>query len=270
MILASDLDRTLIYSQKAIAQFNSHKASELYTAEVYENKPFSFMTPKAQDLAEKLIKREHLVPVTTRIRSQYDRIRLSPNQTPQWAVIANGAEVLFNGERDTEWHAHITTELEKVSATVAELSHCFERFNSEPWFLKKRIADNWFIYALIERDLLTQSSIDEIQFLAQDHNWQLSIQGRKLYLVPNPINKFKAIEYVSHKKEASTILAAGDSLLDKPLVEGAHQGLIPAHGELFDEVSRGRYSNDSLIITKNAGIVAAEEILQYSYDYIYN
>ncbi len=264
MILASDLDRTLIYSTAAIDQLSQYETDELYTAEIYEGKPFSFMTKKASILADELIMRDLLVPVTTRIRRQYDRITLSSLKKPKWAVIANGAEVLRDGVVDKVWHEHISDQLKNCAASIEDVENEIEQFMDTPWLIRKRTADSWFIYLIINRELLESGTIETINAIAEKNSWQISIQGRKLYLVPNPVNKMSAISYVCEQQNVKCFVAAGDSLLDQSLVDAADIGFIPAHGELYNRYICGDYKNDELKITEESGIRAGEEILRYA------
>lgn len=266
MILASDLDRTLIYSQNAIDQYSPNSDSELYIAENNNGEPFSFMTKRASSVAEKLIKDDLLVPVTTRTLAQYDRVNLSENINVKWAIAANGAEVLYNGEVDKEWNNHIFNHLKDNCATLNDVERDVEEFQKSEWFLKKHHADYWFILMIIKTNLLDVESRNELNKIANRNNWQLSIQGRKLYLVPNSINKLTAIKYVSEKCNVKDFLAAGDSLLDKQMVGSAHCGFIPAHGELYNQCQEGVFDGENLRITENSGIEAGEEILLRAYE----
>lgn len=268
MILASDLDRTLIYSKNAIQQFSDVPVEKLYTAEHYKGQPFSFMTKQANELTEDLIEKNLLVPVTTRVRHQYDRIKLSNKKRPEWAIIANGAEVLKNGKPDPEWNEHISGLLKEEAAPIDKIEQKLEKFHGEDWLLKQRIADSWYIYLNICREKLPSIAIDETNTFAEKNNWQMSIQGSKLYLVPKPINKENAINYICDKLNINSFMAAGDSLLDQPLVESAELGIIPAHGELYEKKISGSIDTTELQITKASGIHAGEEILQLAKEYL--
>lgn len=261
MILASDLDRTLIYSQNAIDQYSPNINDELYVAENYDDGPFSFMTKKASGFADRLIKENLLVPVTTRTLAQYDCINLSQNVNVKWAIAANGAEVLYNGKVDSEWNSYILNQLKCNCSALADVENDIKKYEKLEWFLKQKVADNWFIYIIIKPDLLDIVTKDEIKKIANKNNWQLSIQGRKLYLVPNSINKLTAIKYVSEKCDVRNFIAAGDSLLDKQMVISAHCGFVPAHGELFNQYKEGLFVGSNLAVTEKSGIKAGEEIL---------
>jgi hypothetical protein len=76
-IVASDLDRTLIYSAAALAlAMPDEEAPRLLTVEVHEARPLSYMTETAGRLLVELAAAVRFVPATTRTRKQYRRISL--------------------------------------------------------------------------------------------------------------------------------------------------------------------------------------------------
>lgn len=77
VLVASDLDRTLIYSSAALAlTMPDARAPRLLCVEVHESKPLSYMTETAAGLLADLGDAAVFVPTTTRTRKQYQRINL--------------------------------------------------------------------------------------------------------------------------------------------------------------------------------------------------
>ncbi|HEY9374499.1 MAG TPA: HAD family hydrolase, partial [Streptomyces sp.] len=77
VLIASDLDRTLIYSSAALGlTMPDAEAPRLLCVEVHERKPLSYMTESAAGLLTQLTADRVFVPTTTRTRKQYQRIRL--------------------------------------------------------------------------------------------------------------------------------------------------------------------------------------------------
>jgi hypothetical protein len=64
------------------------------------------------------------------------------------------------------------------------------------------------------------------------------------------------------------MVASGDSLLDKSLLESADYAIAPCHGEIFAEQQSGLVKS-RYPFTKQAGVFAGDEILQYV-NMIYN
>src|SRR4051812_12159665 len=77
LMVACDLDRTLIYSANSMKlEGPDCNAPSLVVSEVYGGVPFSFMTRVADDLLGRLVRESIFVPVTTRTMEQFHRVRL--------------------------------------------------------------------------------------------------------------------------------------------------------------------------------------------------
>ena len=89
--------------------------------------------------------------------------------------------------------------------------------------------------------------------------WTVSAQGRKVYAVPAGLTKAAAVERLLVERGPAQLLAAGDSLLDRPLLELALRtggaAVRPAHGELHDLGWTGA------AVTGASGPAAGEEVL---------
>ena len=129
MFFASDLDRTLIYSDKFLEEANS-----LYDlVEVYEGKNISYMSTKAMLLLRELHAKMPIVPITTRNRMQYERIRVFQEVIqPELYVVNNGGTIIYKGKEDEVWQQHIKTEIEKLSVGYEEALELFLRAYHKP------------------------------------------------------------------------------------------------------------------------------------------
>jgi hypothetical protein len=87
----------------------------------------------------------------------------------------------------------------------------------------------------------------------------VSLQGRKLYLVPTPLTKSSAVAEVARRTGTTFMLAAGDSLLDIDLLEAADRGVHPGHGEIADS----GWSAPTVDALTATGLRAGEEILRW-------
>ncbi|MBI0319957.1 HAD family hydrolase, partial [Streptomyces javensis] len=77
VLVASDLDRTLIYSAAALGlEMPDAEAPRLLCVETYQGKPLSYLTETAAGLLAELVRTSVFVPTTTRTVEQYRRIRL--------------------------------------------------------------------------------------------------------------------------------------------------------------------------------------------------
>jgi len=135
----------------------------------------------------------------------------------------------------------------------------FDRLASDEWAQPMREADGLFYYCIIEREKIPLKELASFCNWARGQNWDVSLQGRKLYLVPQVINKRTALTRVTEMTGDHSVIAAGDSLLDLPLLQGADYAFIPAHGELYEQLE---CLQDNWLLTESSGLLAGEEILQ--------
>lgn len=256
VVAACDLDRTLVYSATALAlRGHDADAPELLVAEVYHGKPLSFITRRAGQALSALSDVAWFVPCTTRTREQYARIRL-PVSPPQFAVCANGGFILVDGKADDDWSKVVRARLTDQSAPLSEVDAHLRTVCDYAWTRKLRMAEELFVYAVVERDELPSGFVAELTAWCAPRGWEVSLQGRKLYCVPATLTKGKAITEVARRTGATAVLAAGDSLLDAELLDSADEAVRPAHGELHDIDWR----RDHLTVTRTAGVSAGEEI----------
>ncbi|MEG6521999.1 HAD family hydrolase [Desulfotomaculum sp. 1211_IL3151] len=256
MIFASDLDRTIIYSDKFLRDFSGEVVAVEY------GKYNSYMTKPASQLL-KIINREiTFVPCTTRTIEQYQRIQFFQREvTPKYAVVSNGANLLVDGNLDLDYQKSIAQALVNNCLASEDILKEFDKLNCGNWTQPMRHADGVFHYCIIERDKAPWQELNFFKKWAEDQRWEMSIQGRKLYLVPCVINKGAALRIISERIGEAAIFSAGDSLLDIPLIKEAQYRISPAHGELFEQCS----SEKEWKFTKASGILAGEEILQQVY-----
>ncbi|MBM7368786.1 HAD family hydrolase [Gordonia hydrophobica] len=260
-LVATDLDRTMIYSRAAGARDVDR------CVEVYDGAPLSYMTEAAAGLLAALADRTPVVPVTTRTRGQFERIEL-PGGPFRFAVVSNGGRILHAGENDDPWRRRVVAAA-ATSATLAEVhADLLTRIHTD-WVGKVRVADDLFCYLVVE------PSRQPADFLAQWHawceprGWSVSQQGRKIYAMPHAVTKSAAVAHVRDRliddgllRPDAPVLAAGDGRLDADLLTYADRAIRPRHGELEES----GWTTDNLRITDSSGIMAGEEILRWFAD----
>lgn len=255
MLVASDLDRTLIYSSTA-RRLGADEAP-VVEVEVHDGKPVSFMTAAAAQALVELAARAALVPVTTRVYEQYQRVRL-PGPPARYAVLANGGIVLVDGVPDPAWSRRVAAALADgfpLARVWDQVGHvCHPEFT-----VMLRNAADLFCYAVVRARRLPAGFVDDVAGWAAERGWRTSLQGRKLYWVPEALTKSAAVAEVARRAEATHVLAAGDSLLDVDLLLAADRGIHPRHGELYEQ----GWSAPGIVRTAAAGIAAGEEIVRW-------
>ncbi|MFJ6011326.1 HAD family hydrolase [Streptomyces sp. NPDC092952] len=257
-LVASDLDRTLIYSAAALRLTGPDaETPRLLCVETYDHKPLSYLTETAATLLDELSRTTVFVPTTTRTREQYRRVRL-PGPAPRFAICANGGHILVDGESDADWQRRVTRRIAEECAPLAEVRAHLLASADPAWLRKERVAEDLFAYLVVERPLLPGGWADELGAWASTRGWTVSLQGRKIYAVPGPLTKSAAMKEIARRTGATLTLAAGDSLLDADLLLAADRAWRPDHGELAE----ADWSAPHTEVTAARGVAAGEEILR--------
>ncbi|MBO3675455.1 HAD family hydrolase [Streptomyces sp. NEAU-YJ-81] len=258
VLVASDLDRTLIYSAAALGlDMPDAEAPRLLCVETYEGRPLSYMTETAAGLLAELVRTSVFVPTTTRTVEQYRRIRL-PGPASRFAICANGGRLLVNGEPDADWNQRVRTILGDACAPLEEVRAHLSATADPAWLLKERVAEELFAYLVVERELLPQGYVKELTQWAEPRGWTVSLQGRKIYAVPKPLTKSAAVAEIRNRTGADEVLAAGDSLLDTDLLLAADRAWRPGHGELAD----AGWTAPQVTVVEETGVAAGETIVR--------
>ncbi|AIQ27138.1 MULTISPECIES: HAD family hydrolase [Paenibacillus] len=261
MIYASDLDRTLIYSLNAIGVPGD--APGLVPAEVIDGRTVSYISQQALDMLKELAAKIIFMPVTTRTIAQYRRINLFQETViPDYAVTSNGGNILVNGVVDQEWRAAVGRLVERGSVPAEEAGRIVRSVVRAEWITSERYCDELFYTFVVHRDSLPLDEITRMAERLDGLGWKVSLQGRKLYIVPEAVNKSDAILHVRRTVRSEPMVASGDSLLDKSLLAAADYAIAPCHGEIFAEQQAGLV-NLEYPFTKQSGVFAGDEIMQY-------
>jgi hypothetical protein len=252
-LVACDLDQTLIFSRRSFRLPAGTPEPPLVEVERLSDEPAAFMTEAAFAEVAELARRAVLVPVTTRTLAQYRRVRLGV--APRFAVTANGGHLLVDGEPDAGWATTVAERLSGV-APLADLLPVAERLGRGGWCRLTRVADDVFIYLVAhERDGIPDLTAVTAELAAV--GWTVSVQGRKVYFVPAPLTKQAALAEVARRAGTGRTVAAGDSLLDAPMLAAADVALRPAHGELHDRA----WMAPNLRVTAAAGLFGGQELV---------
>ncbi|MGL4305195.1 MAG: HAD family hydrolase [Mycobacteriaceae bacterium] len=261
-VVASDLDRTLIYSSAALLLNTSDSTDpQLNCVEVYNGKPLSFMMHTAMLRLQALQQRVPVVPTTTRTVAQYQRINLRI-AVPEYAITSNGGNILHRGIVDAQWNADIHQQLASMSVPLAELEIELARRTDPSWVLTSQTADNLFSYLVVDSARMPVDFLEQWRQWCLERGWVVSMQGRKIYSIPTFISKSHAINEVLRRLGGSRLLSAGDGLLDADLLETADLAIRPQHGEL----EALQFFCPGLTVTSATGVAAGQEIVQWFCD----
>ncbi|MCL9761115.1 sucrose-6-phosphate hydrolase [Frankia sp. AiPa1] len=250
-LAALDLDKTLIFSARSLLLPIPSNPS-VVEVERLDGAPLSYATARELELLAELARVAVVVPVTTRTLAQYRRVDLRIR--PPYAVAANGGHLLVGGEPDPAWAETVAADL-AACEPLAEMLARAKRF-AAGWARTVRSADDLFVYVVAH----ARADIPDLTELAADAvagGWAVSQQGRKVYLVPTALTKQRAVDEVRRRTGTSIQLAAGDSVLDMPMLLAADAAVRPAHGELHEL----GWTAPQVTVTADAGGLAGEQLL---------
>lgn len=260
MLFASDLDQTLIYSPRSFRLNPEQQVPPISLVEIYNGQEISFIADNALVKLKALAAQSVFIPVTTRTVEQYRRILLFKEELmPPCAVVSNGGNIVVKDRIDQDWNRHIRARVDQECLAAPDVLKRFQEIGHESWLFSPRQADDLFYYYLVERNNVPEQELASFTAWADSCNWKVSLQGRKLYLVPGVVNKWEALVAVRQLLGEEFTAAAGDSLMDVCILEQADYAIAPCHGEIWD--NRATLAVPFLNFTKQPGIFAAEEIL---------
>lgn len=260
---AFDLDRTLIYSMAALDE--GTVTGPLTVVEYLNGSPLSRMTKKSWHMLRLLMETAEVVPVTTRTQKQYERVSLP--YTPRYALCANGGVLLVDGERDPDWDTWIKSVV-AMSAPVTDIQAILDAFADAPWVKSVKTAEGLFCYLVAHsRRQIPAKWLREFVKAANRLRWVVSVQGRKVYAVPEGMSKATSLVRLrnildQHHPGEVRLYSAGDSLLDAPMMEASDEAIRPAHGELHTE----GWTAAGVAVTNGTGAAAGEEIVGWMLD----
>lgn len=206
-LIFADLDGTLIRSAKNRSDSDiivEYKNNEPITC-VSENADFSLL--------------QNVVPVTTRSIEQYSRIHI-PYFSPEYAVCSNGGNLLFKGEVCREWLEYSQSEFEKCREEMEACKTVFE--NDENRSFEIRLVDGLFLFTKSTRVSTTLENAGGFGSL------NCFSVGEKVYAFPKALNKGTAVKrFIERENFHGTIICAGDSLPDIPMLDIADIAIFP-------------------------------------------
>lgn len=248
---ASDLDRTLIYSHRVLDQYAYEGEYDL--VEVLDERPLSYMSVETKKSLQTIHQSGWFIPVTTRTTAQYERITFFEQELiPEYAVTTNGGCILHHGKPLEDWQAIVDERLRECMP-VREMLRAISELPVAAWVKRTRTAEGRFLYLIMKEEYLSHIPLTELKLWGEERGWQVSLQGRKLYFIPQPLNKWDAVAFLKDRLQLEYVYGAGDSLLDAGLIRQSDMGFAPRHGEVLG-------FDPDLEPTAASGMAAADEI----------
>ncbi len=264
LIFATDLDQTLIFSEKHIT---NELKDRVVPAETKNGSIITYMLHETLDKIKSLRDKLILIPTTTRTLEQYERINIFRScVSPKFAVVNHGGSVLIDGVPDKNWDKCIQ---DKLSVGCEPLVNILDKFKSqlyhENWILDIRQVESFFFYCIVNIDTTPMTELSDFMKEIEAYNWYSCLHGRKLYFLPKSLNKWNAIEYIKDMLPNKQVVSSGDSYMDFELLFMADYAILPSHGEICNKFK----PSNKCIITNSKGIEASLEIL-HIVEKIYN
>lgn len=221
----SDLDQTLIFSKQHIDE----EVQSVQCVEYVEGAPLSFMLDDTISSLKKLAVSHEFIPITTRTKSQYERIELPV--IPTYAVVANGATILVDGLVDKHWEKVINNRLKSCSE-LKVIKKYIAPLLKKKGVLRIKDADHLFLYMITDTKLFDSSTLNDYKIHLEECGWRIYNQGKKIYFIPRVITKGSALSYLKSLNDFKSIVASGDSSLDHSMKEPCDYFIVPGHSQL--------------------------------------
>ncbi|MDR0433494.1 MAG: hypothetical protein LBH21_00355 [Gracilibacteraceae bacterium] len=227
MILAADLDDTLIFSTRRLAAAGVARDGAA-PVEYKDGEPVAFMTAPA--LAALLLLRRNTVFVLSTLRGeeQARRVVFIRDGGCRYLCCQNGLYIYRDGAADAVW-------AERVARTVAalplNLAAAAARASELPGVMRLfRRYEHMAVFAVEAAEFAAAPYLALRGELAR-RGWRLQRQRRKLYLLPLDIDKGKALLYI-REREGKEAVGLGDSYFDWPLLAACRRRFSPAGSSL--------------------------------------
>ncbi|MEC1180218.1 HAD family hydrolase [Metasolibacillus meyeri] len=257
LLFTSDLDRTLMYSQRLLQQFPS--ASEMVAVEQMDGKVISYMTEELVSLLKKVCEQTLFVPVTTRSTAQYERLAFMHKLQPAYAIISNGGILLENGRPNEQWTKIMKQRIAASAVPYAEIAQHLQRMESSIWLQRSRCMDSLFVVHYVDKEAFSAAHYQELQQAVNPYGWRIWLNGRKLYMMPKVLTKEAAITYLQEHCTYNQHVAAGDSIMDYGMLALADIGYTPYHGDLKDKQPQAL---SNIVYSEQSGAAFTQELLE--------
>lgn len=252
VILASDLDRTLIYSR----HFLKDRVEGHFCVEVIKEEDFSFITQEAKEKLDNILNSKfakNFIPCTTRSINQFKRINIF-NQFP-YAVTTNGGTILVNGEPSSEWNLEIQKNKKKLSVSYENMRKLILSLYNNYFTQEFKLVDEIFYYTKVHSRPTESQEIKEmledLTKTLKNTGWTYTLQGLKLYIIPEYVTKENALDYLINKffNLKTFVITSGDGNLDIGLIHYGDLSYIPENSHAHKElVEKNQFFENSFVI----------------------
>lgn len=227
MILAMDLDRTLIFSERFIKEHNN-SFEDVELVEEKDGKPISYISKEVLNKLRELISIKDLtiVPITSRTLEETYRIKFI--NMFKYIICDSGGMMIKNSTIVSEYDSYINSK--NYREEMMELLMNIEELESVTY---ARICDSRFIFGKTDNPNMFDLECQEI--CDKYTNFRINRVGNKWYAIPEHFNKAIALRFLMRMINDKTLIASGDSLMDATMLSIADYATVPDHGELVKD-----------------------------------
>lgn len=256
ILFTSDLDRTLIYSDKMMKTYPVK--GEITPTEYKGEQIITYMSQHSIDLLQRFNEKHLFVPVTTRALYQYERIHTIANIIkPKYAITSNGGTILIDGQPDIEWDHLIRRRLSVTSLPNEDMLKAFAKIRHDSWVEREFYIDDLFYMFHVNKEFIPHAELAMFEKELEEMGWRMFLHGKKLYVLPYNLNKAFAVQRIQSYVDYDVHVAAGDSIMDYDMLIQANIGYSPTHGELFQVLG----NDEKVKWLYNKGAASTEELI---------
>ena len=225
--------------------------------EELEGRPISYVSNAGMKMLSEIARSVEFVPATTRTIEQFRRINFGKFDIPyKYAITSNGGNILIDGKEDQDWNQSIRSHIKENCEELKNVNEKMLEIDKAHGVIREpRSAEDLFLYYIVDQEKISEEILKEISEFSSKLNWKCDLQGRKLYLIPDCINKGRAVQHVMEVLGKKELIASGDAVLDLPLLHMAMHPIVPKHGGIAEQMAH------KAMITEEEGLRALEDML---------
>lgn len=255
MIFAADLDRTLLFSQRMLAE-----NPETIPVEYRQGEPFGFMTEHALSVLYALSKKMVFFVNTLRGEEQAKRICFVRDGACEYLACQNGLYLYHHGVLDTGWSRFVAGTVKDLPVSLAAgvdkvlkalpgiecLSKCYE----------------YLAVFFVDELGFDETCYSQLASALSKDGWELYRQRKKLYLSPIAVGKGAVLRRVQELCGGMETVSFGDSYFDVPMLKASFSAFSLFGCELY-----GQDWGFPINYSKQPAQAGTEEILCFIRDF---
>lgn len=244
MIFASDLDRTLVFSQK---NFN-FVDDESVLIDFSGDRAVSFMTKTTINLLRELSNKINFVPVSAREHRQINNIRFKEHGIKvKYMIAGNGSTVVIDGIECDIW-AEKVREIKESIEISAILDILEKKYD--------KVRERSFGIEVFEKNI-----IQELIDLTSDFKGiRIEEDHRRCYVMFDGISKVGALDYLKTMLNETFVISSGDSNMDIPMVDVSDYFYVCLTG-MYKDNYEYLVDIDRMYLIEDTSYKASEQIL---------